>query len=190
MVAKELEMPALSEGEQYIEEYFIDENIEYKSQHKISLSGDPKTFRVIDFYLPRYDAYVEFFGMWNVSEEEKTRYREKKNLFFRNRMPLVVLYPENLGIIEHIFHYRLKQELRRCGRKKELMKYLAHDFHQQHGSILVVLALFTFLVITYFSFKQNFAEFLVTAWILSVVTLGGFYLYSLTKFLRDRSSKN
>jgi hypothetical protein len=186
MFTKEIEEPQLTEGEKFIEEFFIDENIKYEAQKKITLVGDSKSYRVVDFYLPKYDAYVEFFGKWNVNDEEKARYREKKNLFFKNRIPCVIFYPENLGIIEHAFHYRLRQELRRCGRKKELMKYLTHDFHQQNGIALVFLSFLTFLVAIYFRFNLDFGDFLLTSWVLSIVMIGGYYIYSLVKFLRDR----
>ena len=188
MFTKELEVqePQLSEGEKYIEEYFIEENIKYIPQYKLFLKADQKAFRVVDFYLPKYGVYVEFFGKWNVSQEEKDRYREKKNVYYKNSIPCIYLYPENLGNIEYVFHYRIREVLRQHKMDKELSRYLYHDFNQQHGSILVVLAAFTFVVAVYFSFKQSFTDFLITAWIVSTITLGGYYIYSLIQFLKDR----
>ena len=54
--------------------------MEFETQVKIvrNLKGDSKSYRVADFYLPRYDMYVEFLGQWDVNEDARNRYREKR----------------------------------------------------------------------------------------------------------------
>jgi hypothetical protein len=184
----------LSEGEKFIEEFLIDNFIRYESQKRIILSGDSKSFRVADFYLPKYGIYIEFFGKWNTSEDEKARYREKKSIYFKNAVPCIYLYPENLGIIEHVFHYRIRQTLRQHGMKRELRKYLLHDFNIQHSGLPIALAMITFISFvfifkTIFQGPQTVADFLLSFWILSVIVLGGFYLAALFQFLRARKDR-
>ena len=73
------ETKELTEGEEFVQEFFIDEQIKHLPQKEIrNLKGDSKEFRIADFYLPKYKMFVEFFGQWNVSEQHKLRYREKK----------------------------------------------------------------------------------------------------------------
>ena len=61
-----------SEGEQFIIDYLRQEKIKYETQVKIeSLRGDSKYFRQADFYLPRYDMYLEFFGQWNSTKSHR-----------------------------------------------------------------------------------------------------------------------
>jgi hypothetical protein len=118
------ESKELSEGEEFIEEFFLDEGIKYEVQKKITnLTGDSKSFREADFYIPKFNIYVEFFGLWNVSEAEKERYREKKRVYYANKIPCIYLYPENLGFLKYAFNYRVKQELKRKGMRKELFKF-------------------------------------------------------------------
>ena len=99
--------PKITEGEIFLSEYFKEENIKYESQVKISkLKGDNKAFRVADFYLEEYKVYVEFNGQFFHGEEHRERYWQKKDIYNSNKVPCVFIYPDNLGIIEHIFHKR------------------------------------------------------------------------------------
>jgi hypothetical protein len=123
----------LSEGEKFIEEFFIDEQIKYENQKEIkNLKGDNKEFRKADFYLPKFNIYVEFFGQWNVSNEHKERYRDKKRVYERNDIPCVYLYPENLGILKYTFNYRVKRELQKRGMTKELLRFNYYLYNQNN----------------------------------------------------------
>jgi hypothetical protein len=137
----------LSEGEIFIAEYFESENIKFKEQVSISnLKFDSKTFRKPDFYLPRYKVYVEFFGMWNNSKEERERYREKKGIYYKNHIPCVYLYPENLGIIDFTFPMRLRKELRRHSMGKELFIFQLKMLLNDRGSLFFWLILSTIVL--------------------------------------------
>ncbi|MFC2113581.1 hypothetical protein ACFLTA_09965 [Bacteroidota bacterium] len=114
----------LSEGERFLHYFFKEVGIKAESQVKLeNLKGDNKSYRVADFYLPRYKVYVEFFGNWNTSPEYKEKYRDKINIYLSNNIPCVYLYPENLGTIEYTFDYRFEKELRKHNLDKELFKY-------------------------------------------------------------------
>ncbi len=102
---------SLTEGEQIIEQFFQDMEIKYSTNYKIThLKGDSKEYRECDFYLPKFKMHVEFFGLWNVSEAEKQRYREKKRVYQLNGIPCIYLYPENLGPLEQLFQMRMEKE--------------------------------------------------------------------------------
>ena len=96
-----------SEGEDYIAEYFDEIGMEYRRQHLIEgLADKYASFRKADFYLPQYKVILEFAGRWNRSEEERSRYRHKKQVYKENAIPCIWIYPDNLGVLHYIFHKR------------------------------------------------------------------------------------
>lgn len=120
---------ANTEGELYIKEFFREAGIKYKLQETIrNLSYDKKAHRVADFYLPDYDAYVEFFGHWNTNDEYREAYRIKKKVYRQNNIPCVFIYPENLGYIHFAFDYRLMEALTNTNKENELKKYKKWKF--------------------------------------------------------------
>jgi len=113
----------MTEGEEYIEEFFQSEKIKYRTQQPIDgLINDSKNHRIADFYLPKYKVYIEYFGQWNV-ENHKERYREKRKVYLDNKIPCVLLYPENLGLLRYIFEKRMVYILKRYKLEAELRKY-------------------------------------------------------------------
>lgn len=176
----------LSEGEKFIEEYFLDEDIKYESQKKIYLKGDSKSFRVVDFYLPKFDVYVEFFGKWNESRDERNRYRDKKNIYFKNQVPCIYLYPENLGIIEHVFPLRIRKVLSQHGKRRHLLKYLSHDFHRHNVPVLGFFLIFTASVIVHFVRNQLFEDFLITVWFQMLFVITWYYIATYREYLKLR----
>ncbi|MEK6835058.1 MAG: hypothetical protein AABX61_02225 [Nanoarchaeota archaeon] len=135
-----------SEGEELIEEYLNEEGINFKSEIKIeNLKGDSFPYRKADFYLPQYKVYVEFFGRWNVSEDAKNKYREKKNVYEKNNVPCFYLYPDSLGILNFIFKRRLKEVLKKHNKKWQLFKINWNLFQEKHGlGILIFILLLIF----------------------------------------------
>ncbi|MFZ1809326.1 MAG: hypothetical protein WAU36_18980 [Cyclobacteriaceae bacterium] len=119
-----------TEGEEIISEFFKEKGIKFKRGSKklpLKLEEDVKSYRVPDFYLPKYKLYVEFFGQWNV-QEHRTRYIEKKKAYDKNRIPCVYLYPENLAMLDQIFIIRAENELKVHAMKKELVKFKLWQF--------------------------------------------------------------
>lgn len=97
-------------GEEFLEDYFIESNIKYRTQVKITgLKGDDYNFRIADFYLPRLGIYVEYYGLYNKSKEERVRYDTKTEVYINNRKPTIFLMPEDLGIVDHVFHKKVKK---------------------------------------------------------------------------------
>lgn len=89
---------------------------------------------------------VEFFGDWNNSADERKRYREKKNVYYKNNIPCIYLFPDNLGIIDHIFRRRMIKELKRCNFKKELFYFSAKQLINDRGSLFIWLFLALILI--------------------------------------------
>ena len=113
-----------TEGEQFIKEFFEDVGISYKFQEAIrNLSHDEKGHRIADFYLPKYDTYVEFFGRWNAGAEFKESYKRKQLVYKQNRIACVFIYPENLGYLHFSFDHRLIETLKELHKEKELNRY-------------------------------------------------------------------
>ncbi len=120
----------MTEGEEFISYFLEDNGFDFREQEMIEgLANDSKQHRVADFYLPKYKVYVEYFGQWNV-EAQRERYLEKKQVYIKNKIPCVILYPENLGILEFIFEKRLVYVLQRYKMEKELKRYRFREFYQ------------------------------------------------------------
>lgn len=137
-----------SEGEEFIEMYFEQNGYKYQREVKITnLPGDTKTYRVADWYLPNYGVFVEFYGQWNNSKESRERYREKKKIYMENNIPCIYIYPENLGVIDYLFPWRLEELLIKYKKRKPLIlhqfKGLADDTIQV--VLLMILTIFTIL---------------------------------------------
>lgn len=111
-----------SEGELFLEDFFKENEIKFQVQKKLILRNDPKSYRLADFYLPQFDIYVEFFGLWNKQVKDED-YREKKKIYHENEIPCIYVYPENLGIIDFIFEKRIKEVLDYYKREDSLKKY-------------------------------------------------------------------
>ena len=138
-----------SEGELFIEDFFKNYEIKYKSQIKIeNLKGDTASYRVADFYLPKYKVYIEFLGQWNTSEN-KERYKLKKDLYFKNKIPCVYLYPENLGILPFVFDRRIQKVLSDFGYRKQLRMYRLFKFDSGEGfrMVLITISIIVLLII-------------------------------------------
>lgn len=118
----------MSEGEEFICEFLESEGIDYRQEEIIEkLKNDTKNHRVADFYLPKYKIYIEYFGQWNV-ESQKDRYREKRQCYIDNKIPCIIFYPENLGIIDYLFYKRLVYVLNRYKMEQELRSFRWDQF--------------------------------------------------------------
>ena len=142
-----------SEGEIFLREFLNDEGINFHTEVKLpSLKNDYKSYRVADFYLPRYGVYLEFLGRWNRSEEDKNKYKEKIKIYEQNKVPCMFIYPENLGIIHYTFRHRLRQILKKHKMDRELFRFnlmlLVYDRLSSFFWFIIALAL---LVITLLS---------------------------------------
>lgn len=146
-----------SEGEVFLAEYFKGEGISFTPEKKlIGLEGDTKSFRKADFYLDKFDIYVEFYGMWNNSKEDRERYREKKRIYLKNKIPCVYIYPENLGIIEFSFPRRAIQEFKKYNMTRQLLRFrLKYLWLYKQSNITFLLLTLYVLIFGAFTWKDN-----------------------------------
>ena len=102
-------METSSVGEDIIVEYLEEKSIKYKRQYKIiNLKGDSLPYRSADFYLPKYKVYLKFLGKWS-DDKAKANYKNKKDVYSRNNIPCIYIYPDNLGVLDFIFKRRLRE---------------------------------------------------------------------------------
>jgi hypothetical protein len=118
-----------SEGEIYLAHLFKKWGIAFEKQKKIEgLKGDSRSYRVADFYLPKYNVYIEFNGHYR---DHRSQYDEKIKVYKTNKIPCVFLYPENLGFIQFVFDQRIQQVLSECNMIKELKSYRLKKLRQE-----------------------------------------------------------
>jgi len=138
-----------SEGEFFIAECLRERRIKYHFQKKIeNLKGDDKSFRIVDFYLPQYKVYIEFFGLWNATEENKQNYKKKREIYEKNNIPCIYLYPENLGIIDHLMDIRIQRELEKNNLNKELLRYRFNLLIEDRGNLFLWFTLSVLILIS------------------------------------------
>lgn len=97
-----------SREETYIKKYLDDLGIKYVEEYEVhDLKGDSKSHRRVDFYLPRYNIYLEYFGLYNSTKQIRANYDEKVQVYFKNHKPSIFLYPHELGILDYAFHTKM-----------------------------------------------------------------------------------
>ena len=177
----------LTEGEEIIMEYFIDEGIKARANEKIErLKDDTKSYREADFYLPEFGLYVEFFGQWNVSEDHKKRYREKKRVYQDNGIPCVYLYPENLAMLKYVFNNRARTALEKYGTKNGQLRFGWYQFNFNiRLEIAVILGSSIYLLHTYGWF--NSLHYLIFDFFVGIVLVGSLYDVTRSLILKFRS---
>ena len=128
-----------SEGEELIREFFEDIGIEVVPKKIIPyLQDDNKEFREADFYLPRYNLYVEFLGKWN-NPDDKRRYKQKMAVYYKNNIPCVYLWPDNLGTLDWILKRRIRETLLRYKMWWYLFKHEFDQYSYEHGLFLLLI---------------------------------------------------
>src|SRR3989344_6753685 len=145
-----------SEGEDLIADFLDEKAIKYERHVQINgLKDDDKLFREADFYLPEYKVYVEFLGMWN-SPEHQQRYRQKMQIYTKNKIPCVYLWPDNLGTLDWILKRRITQALLKYDRKLTIVKLQWEDYIAKKGIVIII-----FIVLIAYSWKTNWSYLLM-----------------------------
>jgi len=165
------DLSELTEGERFLCDFFKSEDIKFETQVRIDkLEGDSKSYRVADFYLPKFRMYVEFFGYWYEGEEHKAGYKEKMKVYSKNNIPCIYIFPENLGIIKYSFENRLKKELNKHNFKKELFRLNLNQMIDKRGSSFSYLIIFLILLIL-FQFDRRAEYYWQSTVIVGLLTL-------------------
>jgi|TARA_B110000240_G_scaffold135738_1_gene150526 hypothetical protein len=145
-----------SEGELFISEYLKSKNISFKREVRLNNLKFDENFRYrdADFFLKKYGIYIEFNGRWNNSKEDRVRYRVKKEVYRKNNLPCIYLYPENLGIIDFVFTKRLIVELKKKSLIKQLRLFQLKRFIADRGFVF----LWIFLSLIFYNVDYNWKE--------------------------------
>jgi hypothetical protein len=86
-----------SRGEKRVADFLHESGIRYEYEKQVIANGRPY---LPDFYLPDYDTYVEYAGMWdNFGDYRKAQYK-KFDDYEKARMKLVVVFPEDLDNLD------------------------------------------------------------------------------------------
>ncbi|MCB0479394.1 MAG: hypothetical protein KDC84_14590 [Crocinitomicaceae bacterium] len=142
-----------SEGEEYIAQYLDLIGLQYNKQVEIhNLKYDEKQFRVADFKIPSLSLYIEYDGYWHL---DKDKDMDKKEIYDKNNIPCVYLYPENLGALEFFLDKRIQKTLKYYNRHKELNRYFWFKFRKGEIERLLFISFFLFLSILGFSDPQT-----------------------------------
>lgn len=172
----------MSEGEEFICMFLEDSKIEFRQEVIIDgLVGDSANHRRSDFYLPRYNVYIEYFGQWN-NEKEKPRYREKRKVYINNKIPCIILYPENLGIIEFVFHKRLDYVFNRYQMENQRKKYYFDQVKDETGDRILYIIIA--LLIIFFNYDSSINLF-DNYWFMTGIGLLLFQLYKIFSQYQD-----
>jgi hypothetical protein len=146
-----------SEGELFISEYLKSKNISFEREVRLNNLNFDENFkyRDADFFLKKYGVYIEFNGRWNNSKEDRVRYRVKKEVYRKNNLPCIYLYPENLGIIGFVFTKRLIVELQKKSMTKELRFFQLKRFIDDRGSLFILMFLSILVYNGDFNWEEN-----------------------------------
>ena len=146
-----------SEGELFISEYLKAKDISFKREVRLNnLKFDENfKYRDADFFLKKYGVYIEFNGRWNNSKEDRVRYRAKKEVYRKNNLPCIYLYPENLGIIDFVFTKRLIVELKKKYLIKQLRLFQLKRFWDDRGSLFLWIGLSLLVYTGDFNWKDD-----------------------------------
>jgi hypothetical protein len=170
--------------EEYIAHYLNENGISYISQHQTKkLKNDQKSHRRVDFYLNKFNIYIEYMGMYNESKLDRERYEEKRKIYFQNNMPTLLLKPHDLGILDYAFHTKTLKILRhpKFFKKSKLIRYKLNRFINKKGLgsfFLTILFLYLFTVMIFY--PTGFDEGIVI--LLQIATLATL-IYHLIKFI-------
>ncbi len=99
-----------SKAEKSVADYLHENKIKYKYEETIKL-GDNKI--KYDFYLPKYDIYIEYWGLESLDNKTGEKYRERKaekiGLYDEYNLKLISIQPEDLKNLYKIIPRRIKE---------------------------------------------------------------------------------
>lgn len=149
-----------SDGERAVRVALENMGVEYVQEKKIDfLFYDDKNNRYADFFLPRYNVYIEYLGGWNKSnkqdrENERNRYLEKMAAYELEGINCIYIYPYQLNFISKVLH----DELSKFEKKKFYEIPVSSYFLFFSFIPLFILTIFLFFI----NFLLGFFVFLVS----------------------------
>ncbi len=165
-------------GEQFIENYFIEQNIKYEPQKKIYPQNDIKNFRKVDFYLPKLNVYVEYHGMYFSGDKYKKDYDIKTQVYINNNYATVVIYPNEIGVLDYAFHSKLKNllNMEKFKNPKSFFIYTLNRYLRKGKGFLFFSFIFwAYLFLVFAFYPINLDEGFKAILILTTLTITCYY---------------
>ncbi len=143
--------------EMFIRNYLEEQGIKYIAEYKLeNLFGDKKSYRKVDYYLPKFKVYVEYFGMYNSTKTVRSEYDKKAKVYILNSIPTIFLYPHELGFLDYAFHTKMLKLLRTEKFKNNhvLFKYKLSRYMANGKGYLLFSSLFSLYLALVFLFNN------------------------------------
>ncbi|NCP71957.1 hypothetical protein GW835_01005 [archaeon] len=112
-INKENYLKTRSEGEKLVALSLQELKIRYIPEYYVDfLKGDKAEYRLIDFYLPKEDIYIEFNGGLNSLNEEKRnkeikRYANKNKILENNNLRVINIETKDLSRIGYVLSVKI-----------------------------------------------------------------------------------
>ena len=108
-----------SDGERAVRVALEDLGIKYEQEKEIQFLN-----RRADFFLPRYNVYIEYLGGWDKKgqeerDKERQRYNEKKDAYSLNEIKCIWIFPNQLNYVTNV----IKKGLEQFGNKVEPLPF-------------------------------------------------------------------
>ena len=139
-----------SDGERAVRVALDDLGIKYEQEKEIHfLKGDFHNSRRADFFLPRYNVYIEYLGGWDKKEQEerakeRQRYNEKKDAYNLNEIKCIWIFPNQLNYVSNV----IKKGLGTIGNKVEPLPFYKNPL------IIAITTTIIFLLLSLLSSKS------------------------------------
>jgi hypothetical protein len=122
-----------SSEELFVAAFLRDSGLKYESEVPLyNLHGDTKKYRIADFKLINLGVYVEYFGQYNSTKEKRAEYDKKADVYIKNSIPTIFIYPHELGFLEYAFHFKMVKllQMEKFNFKKSLFRYRMNRFKE------------------------------------------------------------
>ncbi len=102
-------------GEKEIKKILEELKVDFDTKKKLFLKKDTKKFRIPDFFLPKYNLTIEYFGSWNnpknkkLQEKERKRFMEKVGAYESSGVNCIYLYPDELVHAKKIIENKINE---------------------------------------------------------------------------------
>lgn len=139
-----------SKGEAKVADFLTDNNIEYEYEREIKKQGI-KPYSIIlfiltlglikikrnndyllsDFYLPKFDTYVEYWGLGQVKGEVGDQYNKRKKIkekmYKKYNIKLISVYPEDIKNLNQVFSAVLSDNKTNSNDKENEDSYFCNE---------------------------------------------------------------
>lgn len=194
-ISKEHKTNYIQSSEELFITNFLEEK-EFKFKTEVVLNNlkyDDKTYRRADFYLTNFKIYVEYFGNYNANKERRIEYDKKVQIYLKNGIPTVFIYPHELGFLDYAFHSKIIKvlKIRKFDLEKQLLRYRIKRYFQKEGFHNSIMLFISILILAGIIYRQDLKKDLliyifITGVVFFFISIGFFIKDIIKYFLKDR----